>query len=308
MDKAGQLLPWPGGPERAAPQMPHLVGVELPRGPQITPSESHQASKQKAKAPIASPSVPVQEASASQGATSDVPAPMETGGSGDGWSWEEQVEQEDDFKKDRPTKCCQSQSRRWEDRPMLPFPLQDEGGRCASIQLLYKQAGQQPLAHHNVATVGITHLHPEVMPRDARSLGNQVLCMIAEYHLTSQVQGTSHLSSVLLEAVELLLPSVESYIGGGAFQGTRDVRVVERAKTLRIATWLHHLDMAAEGDGLFPQTLEVAQHRQGPLLDLLLAPMMGSLTFAEVVDCVLDENWCREESSLAELHGHHTHI
>ena len=36
--------------------------------------------------------------------------------------------------------------------------------------------------------------------------------------------------------------------------------------------------------------------------------MMGSLTFAEVVDRVLDKNWCREESSLAELHGCHTRI
>ena len=36
--------------------------------------------------------------------------------------------------------------------------------------------------------------------------------------------------------------------------------------------------------------------------------MTGSLTFAEVVDCVLDENQYREESSLAELHGHRTRV
>ena len=132
--------------------------------------------------------------------------------------------------------------------------------------------------------------------------------MIAEYHLTSNAQGSSSLSPVLPEvAGDLLLP-IEDYIGGGAFQGTRDVRVVERAKTLQIATWLHHLDMAVEGDEIASQALEAAQHRKGPLLDLLLDPMMGSLTFAEVVDRVLDENWCREESSLAELHGHCTWI
>ena len=81
------------------------------------------------------------------------------------------------------------------------------------------------------------------------------------------------------------------------------MRVVERAKTLQIAPWLHHLDMVVEGDELTPQTLEVSQHRRGPLLDLFLAPMMSSLTFAEVVDHVLDENRCREESLLAELQG-----
>ena len=156
--------------------------------------------------------------------------------------------------------------------------------------------------------MGITHLHLEVLPHEARSLGNQVLCMIAEYHLTSNAHGSSSLSLVLPEVARDLLPPVEDYVGGGAFRGTRDMRVVERAKTLQIATWLHCLDMVVEGDDIASQTLEAARHRKGPLLDLLLAPMMGSLTFAEVVDHVLDENQCREESSLAELHGHHTRI
>ena len=132
--------------------------------------------------------------------------------------------------------------------------------------------------------------------------------MIAEYHLTSHAQGSSSLSSILLEAVRDLLPPIDSYIGGGAFCGTRDVRVVERAKTLRIATWLHCLDMAVEGDQIASQTLEATRHRRGPLVDLLLAPMTGNLTFVEVVDQVLDENWCREESSLAKLQGCHTRI
>ena len=156
--------------------------------------------------------------------------------------------------------------------------------------------------------MGITHLHPEVLPHEARSLGNQVLCMIAEYHLTSNAQGSSSLSPVLPEVARDLLPPIEDYIGGGTFHGTRDLRVVERAKALQIATWLHCLDMVAEGDEIASQTLEAAQHRKGPLLDLLLAPMTGNLTFAEVVDHVLDENRHREESSLAELHGHRTQI
>ena len=150
----------------------------------------------------------------------------------------------------------QLQSRRREDRPPFPFPLQDEEGRCTSAQEVYRHSGQQPLAHHNVATMGITHLHLEVLLHDARSLGNQVLCMIAEYHLTSHAQGSLSLSLVLPEAARDLLPPIESYVGGGAFHGTRDMRVVERAKTLQIATWLHHLDMAAEGDQIASQTLE----------------------------------------------------
>ena len=113
--------------------------------------------------------------------------------------------------------------------------------------------------------------------------------MIAEYHLTSHAQGSPSLSPVLAEAARELLPPVDSYVGGMAFRGTRDVRVVESAKTLQIATWLHRLDVAVEGDQIASQTLEAARHGKGPLVDLLLVPMTGNLTFAEVVDWVLDD-------------------
>ena len=49
------------------------------------------------------------------------------------------------------------------------------------------------------------------------------------------------------------------------------------------------------------QTLEAMQHSQGPLLDLFLTPMMGNLTFQEVVDCVLYENRRDAQSSLNDL-------
>ena len=87
----------------------------------------------------------------------DTPAPMETGGVDDSQSWAKWVETDIDkeFQKDRPAKHCQSQSKRWEERPTLPFPLRDCEGRLASILQLYKHAGEQPVAHHNVATQGI---------------------------------------------------------------------------------------------------------------------------------------------------------
>ena len=133
--------------------------------------------------------------------------------------------------------------------------------------------------------------------------------MIAEYHLVSHAQGSLSLSPVLPEAATEMLPPMDKYTWGVGFRGTRDVRVVERAKTLRIATWLHLLDMAAaERDQITSQTLEAARHKKGPLVELLLAPMTGNLTFAEVVDWVLDENRCREESSLANLQGCRTQI
>ena len=157
--------------------------------------------------------------------------------------------------------------------------------------------------------MGITHLHPEVLPRGVWSLENQVLCMIMEYHLVSHAWGSLSISPVLLEAATKLLPPLDKYTGGVGFLGTRDVRVVDKAKTLQITTWLHCLDMAAaEKDQITSQTLEVARHKKGPLVDLFLALMAGNLTFTEVVGWVLDENWCQEESLLADLHGRHTQI
>ena len=90
----------------------HLVGIEPPREPQITPSESCLVSQRKLETPATSSSAPAIEASAPQGATADVPAPMETGGAGDGCSWAERTEDEDDFRRCRPVKCPRSQSRR----------------------------------------------------------------------------------------------------------------------------------------------------------------------------------------------------
>ena len=68
---------------------PHLVGVTLPRWPQTMPSESSQVSQRKLETPATSSSAPGTEASAPQGATTDVPAPKETGGqvtASPGWS------------------------------------------------------------------------------------------------------------------------------------------------------------------------------------------------------------------------------
>ena len=123
-------------------------------------------------------------------APSDTPAPMETGGVGDGQSWAECVEAgaDEGFQRARPVKHPRSQSRRHAPRPPLPFPLQDSEGRLASISQLYEHAAEQPVAHHNMAGSGIMHLHLEMLPQNARRLGNQVPCMIVEYHLPAVLE------------------------------------------------------------------------------------------------------------------------
>ena len=228
---------------------PHLARLPLPRWPQVTPSESWQESQKKAETPATSSSkpstgamvAPVAQTPVTQtpvvetpAARSDTPAPMETGGVGDSQSWAKRVEAgiDEEFQQDRPTKHRRSQSRRCEQRPTLPFPLQDSEGRLTSVSQLYQHAGEQPATCHNVATRGIMHLHLEMLPCKATHLGNQVICMIAEYHLTSSAQGLSSLSPLLLEAATTLLPPIKDYVPSVAFEGTRDVRVLDNARTL----------------------------------------------------------------------------
>ena len=174
------------------------------------------------EAPVAGPSCPY------------TPAPVETGGEGDGQTWAEQVETsaEAEFQRARPPKRPRSQSRRREAGPRLPFPLLDEEGRLASIEKLYAYAGEQPSPRDDVAGRAIRHLHPEILPRDTRRLGNQVSCMIAEYHLTSSTRVSTTLSPVLPEAAKLLLPAIKTYVSNISFEGTRDVRVLDHARTL----------------------------------------------------------------------------
>ena len=204
----------------------------------------------------------------------------------------------EEWTRGRPTKHCRSASRKWEGRSTNPFPLQDSKRRHEVVQQLYRHAGELTLACHDVAAQGMACLHPGMESGKAKSLNNQVLCMISEYHLTCLSQGSSCISLVLLKAAKDLLPPIEEYLADDSFQGTRDLRVVEKAKTLQLAVWLHRLDMAAAGDGMASLSLNVTQHGRGPLLEFLLAPQTSSLTFEEVVQQILAENRYKTESSL----------
>ena len=67
------------------------------------------------------------------------------------------------------------------------------------------------------------------------------------------------------------------------------MRVTEhKAKSLHVAVWLHHLDMALHGTS---GSLVQSKHVRGPLLGYLLAPGTGNLCFEEVTTRVLREDY-----------------
>ena len=69
------------------------------------------------------------------------------------------------------------------------------------------------------------------------------------------------------------------------------MRVKDRANTLWVATWLHHLDVTATYGKPTSMSLEVARHNMGPLLEYFLALKTSNLTLEEVAQRILVENW-----------------
>ena len=244
-------------------EIPHLIGADPPRWPLLKPSESRQNSYSRAEGlamgsgkPAASPNMsphrrllrrspPMEEAPVPDPSHSSPPALMETGGAGDGQSWADRAEAsaEAEFWQVQPPKHPRSQSRRWGVGQTLPFPIQDSEGRHAVVMKLYDYATEQLPPRDGIAGEAIRHLHSHLLHWDARCLGNQVVCMIAEYHLTSSTRVTSMESPILPEAAKPLLSNLSSYVPNLSFEGSRDMRVVDRAKALRVAVWLHRLDM-----------------------------------------------------------------
>ena len=132
-------------------------------------------------------------------------------------------------------------------------------------------------------------------------LNNQVLLMIAEYHLTSTSQGTHSIQPVLPEGAARLMPPVDEYLPG-SFEGCRDVTVTDRAQILRIATWLHRLDLAAMYSVETANSPQVEDYDFGPLLEYFLMPRLSTITPQEVAARVAQENRRDLEASLRDLH------
>ena len=198
-------------------------------------------------------------------------------------------------------KCRRSQSRRRDSRPTVPFPLQEHEGRLQALRTLYEEAREHGLASEMTALRGLQVSHPELGAEELQCLNNQVLLMIAEYHLTSASQGTHSILPVLPEGAARLMPPVDEYLPG-SFEGCRDVRVTDRAQILRIATWLHRLDLTATYGAEIAASPQVEDYDFGPLLEYFLMPKLTNVTLQEVATRVAQENRRDLETSLRDLH------
>ena len=126
--------------------------------------------------------------------------------------------------------------------------------------------------------------------------------MIAEYHLTSACQGSNSIPPVLPEGATQMMPTLDKYLPGGTFEGCRDVRVTGRAQILRIACWLHRIDLSATYSAEVAASPRVRDYDIGPLLEYFLMPKLTDITLEEVTLKVAEENRRDVEFSLMNLH------
>ena len=105
-----------------------------------------------------------------------------------------------------------------------------------------------------------------------------------------------------------MLPAIKTYVSNVSFKGTQDVRVLVHAKTLRVAVWLHRLDMAVGGDQSASETLDVSRHCLGCLLESFLIPTTHDLMFREVVAHCLYENRHDAQCHLDDLVRHRNRV
>ena len=136
---------------------------------------------------------------------------------------------------------------------------------------------------------------------ELQHLNNQVLLMIAGYHLTSASQGTHRVLPVLPEGVARLMPPLDNYLPG-SFEGCRDVRVTDRAQILRVAAWLHRLDLSATYGVEIAASPRVEDYDIGLLLKYFLMPKLTDITLEEVTARVAHKNRWDMEISLRDLH------
>ena len=209
------------------------------------------------------------------------------GGAGNGASWDDLVTHTEAG----PGASKRKKTDAGQHTPHCPFPLASEGARKEAMGLIHEHVvGLEP-PEKNIALRAISAYYPDFTPAAVEGVVSQVLCMIAEYHLACATRGFATMSPILLEAVEQYLPLLVDYACPGS-TGITNVRVCNhKSRSLRVAVWLHGVDMSLNWEKEASESLVLSRHMRGHLLSYLLALGTSNLRFEEVATRVVQENW-----------------
>ena len=185
--------------------------------------------------------------------------PSEREGAGDGWSWFDWSVKEAE----------------WEEGGSQgpPYPIGPSPARRGAISQIYESVTSKDPPPTNIASEALQAYYPRVEARKIKTWACQVLCMVAEYHMACVTRGAPVTSPILPGIIEDKLPPLAGYAPPEDKEGITDVRVRDHfAKTLRVAVWLHQLDMALSGEPAASGSLVRDRHYVGCLLSYFLAP------------------------------------
>ena len=173
-----------------------------------------------------------------------------------------------------------------------PYPIGTAQARREAISQIYNHVDGKDPPPCNIASEAIRAYYPGVEPRTLKTWACQVLCMISEYHMACMTRGSPVTSPILPRVIMDRLPPLTDYALPEDRLGVTDVRVQDhQARTLRVAVWLHRLDMALNEEPAASGSLVWACHSLGCLLAYFLAPgTTWGLQFEDVIDQVLREN------------------
>ena len=164
--------------------------------------------------------------------------------------------------------------------------------RQGAISQIYDHVAGKDPPPCNVASEAIRAYYPRIEAQTLKTWACQVLCMISEYHMACMTRGSPVTSPILPGVIEDKLPPLTGYALPEDRSGVTNVRVRDhQARTLRVAVWLHRLDMALSKEPAASGSLVQARHSLGHLLAYFLAPGTAwGLQFKDVVDQILQEN------------------
>ena len=183
------------------------------------------------------------------------------------------------------------------------YPIGTAQVRREAIGQIYNHVDGKDLPPHNIAFEALQAYYSVVDPQTLKTWACQIICMISEYHMACMIRGSPVTSPILPREIKDRLPPLTDYALSEDGSGVTNVRVWDhQARTLRVAVWLHRLDMALSEEPTASGSLVQAQHSPRHLLAYFLAPGTAwSLQFEDVIDHVLRENRRHNERKCNEL-------
>ena len=173
-----------------------------------------------------------------------------------------------------------------------PYLIGTAQARWEAIGQIYNSVNGKDPPPCNIASEALRAYYSGVDPQTLKTWACQILCMISEYHMACVTRGSPVTSPKLPGVIKDRLPPLTDYAPPEDSSGVTDVRVRDhQARTLRVAVWLHRLDMALSEEPAASGSLIRARHSLRCLLAYFLGPGTAwGLQFKDVINQVLREN------------------